>query len=537
VTQAEQTLATARGAVEKWTEKVGGCRDAVERAAWSRVERNGKRSDADLLREQLAGLPALRETAATAPTHRARLEELNRLEQAVKDAKAGLETAQGNSRAAWAEAEGELQRLAEQAASERTKHSHATMLLREQITTATADEALLDEVPCATYPADPDILRPIHDSCPLLASARERVGTLAELRRQMADLMEQHPWDAILEQVAEGDRNLEGPDPLNFHLNELDQAVKDAQASYGEAEVVERAGTAQVLKDAEAADAQVRALASAETELARLDAELAALDERIAEHQKVADGLGEASENLREAKAVAAWASQARQEARSAADEAETLLRAAVQATATARAAVGASVQAAGRVDEATKTAEAAGERERIHAMLARGYGRTGVPALLVERAVPMLEDQANRCLQTLTEGELQVRIATTRETQKGDTIEALVFQVAKQTGETLTYAQCSGGEREDVDNALRIALVQLAATQSGTQPEALILDEPCAALDDRRLEGFAALLEELKAQYGCVVVCTHLQQLKERGDRVVLVIGSEDGSTVMEAA
>ena len=52
--------------------------------------------------------------------------------------------------------------------------------------------------------------------------------------------------------------------------------------------------------------------------------------------------------------------------------------------------------------------------------------GRTGVQALLIEQALPEIEDEANRLLARMTDNRMHLKFDTQRENKKGNTVETL---------------------------------------------------------------------------------------------------------------
>ena len=485
VTQAEQTLGAAKGAVEKWTEKQAQCGEGRQQVLSLERHRDCITEELCEVRAQLADLPKLRELAATAPTHRARLEVLNALRRAFGDAQKDLEAA----------------------CKDDTR-------LRQLLDEAQRDSALLDEVPCSPEVHVGDGARGMaeaHRTCPLLANARERAKTVAMLTGAAHESAEVVTLAQDAEKVAFA--HLKAANDTT-----LPESVRSSLAA------------------AEAAEAQVRALAAAETELATLEAELRGLDERIAEHQAVRDGLAGASEKLQEAQDLAARAAQARQDVRAGADEAETLLRTAQRTTAEARAAVKASVEAQARVYAATAEIEGWSRRLTVARELQARCGRDGIPARLVEESIPDIEARANDLLELLSAGTMRLAVATTKDLANGRIVEALEFVVATGEGER-PYRLLSGGERVRVDLALRVGIAQLLAHRAGVAPEFLVLDEPASGLD---AQGLAALVEGLPALAalfpGGVVVVEHIEALKEAGDRTFVVV-KRDGASTLEAA
>lgn len=70
-----------------------------------------------------------------------------------------------------------------------------------------------------------------------------------------------------------------------------------------------------------------------------------------------------------------------------------------------------------------------------------------------------------------------------------------------------------SGGQQQRLIIARAIA----------TKPEALLLDEPCSALDPIATERVEALIHELKSVYSIIIVTHSLQQAKRVADRIAV--------------
>ena len=70
---------------------------------------------------------------------------------------------------------------------------------------------------------------------------------------------------------------------------------------------------------------------------------------------------------------------------------------------------------------------EAAARQERsAYEELAVAFGKRGVQAMLIEEALPELEEEANRLLGRMTDGRMHVAFETQRESKKGEAIETL---------------------------------------------------------------------------------------------------------------
>ena len=103
---------------------------------------------------------------------------------------------------------------------------------------------------------------------------------------------------------------------------------------------------------------------------------------------------------------------------------------------------------------------------------LALAFGKGGVQALLIEAAIPRLEDEANDLLKQMTAGRMSLKVETqrARRTGGGDAAETLEIVIADELG-TRSYEMFSGGERFRVDFALRIALSKLLAWRRPALP------------------------------------------------------------------
>ncbi len=115
-------------------------------------------------------------------------------------------------------------------------------------------------------------------------------------------------------------------------------------------------------------------------------------------------------------------------------------------------------------------------EEEGIYKELAEAFGKKGIQALLIETALPEIQEEANRLLSRMTDNRMHVKIETQREAKKGGTIETLDINIADELG-TRNYEMFSGGETFRIDFALRIALSKLLARRAGAPLPTLIIE------------------------------------------------------------
>ncbi len=74
-------------------------------------------------------------------------------------------------------------------------------------------------------------------------------------------------------------------------------------------------------------------------------------------------------------------------------------------------------------------------EEKGIYEELRLAFSKKGVPAMIIEAAIPEIEDEANALLSRITGGRMHVRFDTQRETVKGDVVETLDIKIADELG------------------------------------------------------------------------------------------------------
>jgi len=181
--------------------------------------------------------------------------------------------------------------------------------------------------------------------------------------------------------------------------------------------------------------------------------------------------------------------------------------------------------------EKADQMAQASKE-ENIYRELARAFGKGGIQALLIERALPEIEDEANRLLGRMTDNRMHVKFETQRETRKGSTIETLDINIADELG-TRNYEMFSGGEAFRIDFAIRIALSRLLARRAGAPLPTLIIDEGFGTQDSTGIEKLKEAINSIQEDFDKILVITHLEELKDAFPTRIDVIKTAEGSTI----
>lgn len=157
-------------------------------------------------------------------------------------------------------------------------------------------------------------------------------------------------------------------------------------------------------------------------------------------------------------------------------------------------------------------------------------FGKRGVPAMIIETAVPELERSANELLGRMTDNRLRVRIETQREIKTGETREALDIIISDELG-SRAYELYSGGEAFRINFAIRIALSRLLARRAGAQLRSLFIDEGFGTQDAVGREQLVSAINSIQDDFDRILVITHIEELKSSFPTRIEVTKTPDGS------
>jgi exonuclease SbcC len=168
---------------------------------------------------------------------------------------------------------------------------------------------------------------------------------------------------------------------------------------------------------------------------------------------------------------------------------------------------------------------------------LALAFGKGGVQALLIEAAIPRLEDEANDLLKQMTDGRMSLKLETQRARRTGrgadgsDSVETLDIVIADELG-TRSYDMFSGGERFRVDFALRIALSKVLAWRAGAPLPTLFIDEGFGTQDAQGRDRILDVIKAIEDRFQRILVITHMDEVKEAFPVRIEVTRDTAGST-----
>ncbi len=169
------------------------------------------------------------------------------------------------------------------------------------------------------------------------------------------------------------------------------------------------------------------------------------------------------------------------------------------------------------------------------HKTLERAFGKDGVPALLIEQALPQIENKTNELLERLSDGQMSVRFVTQAEykdKKRDDLKETLDIQISDGSG-TRAYEMYSGGEAFRINFAIRLALSEILAQRKGARLQTLVIDEGFGSQDTQGRQRLIEAINLVRHDFAKILVITHLEELKDAFSHRIEVEKTERGSAV----
>ncbi|MCE2403727.1 MAG: SMC family ATPase [Dehalococcoidia bacterium] len=172
-------------------------------------------------------------------------------------------------------------------------------------------------------------------------------------------------------------------------------------------------------------------------------------------------------------------------------------------------------------------------DEEGVYRELAEAFGKRGIQAMLIETALPQVEDEANALLGRMTDHRMHVKLETQRQrrTGRGEPIETLEIRISDELGPR-SYELFSGGEAFRINLALRIALSKVLAHRKGAPLPTLFIDEGFGTQDAPGRERILDVINAIQRDFEKIIVITHLDDLKDAFQARIEVQKNGDGST-----
>jgi len=421
-------------------------------------------------------------------------------------------------RAATTEHQQAVRTLKERIEQARAGHNRQVRSLRQRVEDLKSQAEPLERVPCA----DTEMAA----KCPLITAARKAKASLPGIDAELAKALETDPVadDAKRLSMLESQPVAQAEEK---RLREIAKARKEA--GYQTAEHAKAKQAAGKLRDLQES---LRRVERSEVQLAEVQTQLGGL---TAEAKQTAERKATLETELgppRNWDAMLAQIESSVKTARAAMADLQTKLQTLGQQRGTLEERLRRAEQAVAEVEQLAVQVRDGERRLNLLKILAQAFGKSGIPALLIEQSVPDLEAVANDVLSMLSDGRMSLALRSQRETKAKTIQETLDIVIADEHGER-AYENFSGGEAMRVDLALRIALSVLLASRAGARCEMLVLDETCAPLDAQGRALFVDCLGRISDRFATVLVVTHMDELKELFPYRYEVSKNGQGSTV----
>jgi DNA repair exonuclease SbcCD ATPase subunit len=159
------------------------------------------------------------------------------------------------------------------------------------------------------------------------------------------------------------------------------------------------------------------------------------------------------------------------------------------------------------------------------------GFGPKGVPSLFIETVLPKISARIQRYANILTGGDLTVQLKAYRETKSNTIQESIQISAVNSKGASV-YGSNSAGERNRINLAVTLGLIEYFRDMNVFESNLLICDEIFDGLDATGVQQALYALEEANMTH--VIVVSHHESLKPLFPNVMYMT-KENGSSTLE--
>lgn len=168
-----------------------------------------------------------------------------------------------------------------------------------------------------------------------------------------------------------------------------------------------------------------------------------------------------------------------------------------------------------------------------LYQQLGTAFSKNGIPALIIENAIPELERISNEILGEMSQGKHSLRFETQRELKsRAGVAETLDIVVSDWAG-SRPYETFSGGEQLRIDFAIRFALAELLSRRAGSKIEWLVVDEGLGSQDREHRELVLEAIKNVANRFKKVFVITHIEEAQEAFPNQIRFERSDSGVEV----
>lgn len=155
---------------------------------------------------------------------------------------------------------------------------------------------------------------------------------------------------------------------------------------------------------------------------------------------------------------------------------------------------------------------------------LVKAFSKNGIPALIIENAIPELERISNDILEQMTKGAHSLRFETQRDLKSKDGVAETLDIIVHDWAGARPYETFSGGEQLRIDLAIRLALAELLANRAGSKVEFIIADEIFGSQDAEHRELVIEAIKAVSDRFKKVLIITHIEQAQGMFEQQIVI-------------
>jgi exonuclease SbcC len=160
---------------------------------------------------------------------------------------------------------------------------------------------------------------------------------------------------------------------------------------------------------------------------------------------------------------------------------------------------------------------------------------KAGVPAVIMEYAIPEIESLANDLIDRISSGRFSIAFETQVESKSKDTVqEALKINIYDR-GQVRPYQTYSGAQRFIFELSLRVAISKFLTYRMGTEVKTMIIDEGFSALDSANLAIVIDAIFEVANDFDKMFIITHDERLKDMMPQKLYFEDTKEGTKVIK--
>lgn len=163
-----------------------------------------------------------------------------------------------------------------------------------------------------------------------------------------------------------------------------------------------------------------------------------------------------------------------------------------------------------------------------------RAFGPEGIPAFLVDEALPEVQERANVYLSVLSGAELRISFDVSSKTKAGDRRDKIGVSW---TIDGVPDVPLSTGQKRKVDIAVTIALITLARSRRLEVPSIFLVDEAMDGLDEPSRALVVNLLRKLRKEFSAIIVVSHDTSAPGLFDHAMTVVREPAGTSMLVGA